>query len=484
LTLPRSAIIAVIAITIFRLIVAAHYPLTEDESYYWSWSKHLAFGYTDHPPMVAWLIALTSFLGQSPLAVRLPFILCEALAALAAGAATIVLSRDARAGAAAAIAVALIPQTRWMLGEALPDGPFLLCWALTLWFAARVANTGNRRDFIALGFALGGALLSRFFGWALVAGVIAFALAPQRRLPWRQGLWLALVIAVLCYAPFVAWNATHGWSNFAFTFHNRQSLHVFSFERLAILSTLRLLAVAALLWAGAYFTAIRPGHTLLAWTILPLPILLVLLAPFAVVESYWVLGPAISLLVGIGIAYARSRIVWKRAAIALAVLPVWTMLVVSFPALPEPTQAAILQESRGSLKGPFYTASFMYRPLAADVRALTATRSAAALTDRVEICSELLYNGVDSQLIGSAPQVPQWRWWHPAAVPERALIVTFAPLALDPDVAMRATRAFQSVRPGPVLHYDFAGTSAGTFYTIWVERPKAGAETWLFESGR
>ena len=32
---------------------AAYTPLTFDEAYYWTWSKHLAGGYYDHPPMVA-----------------------------------------------------------------------------------------------------------------------------------------------------------------------------------------------------------------------------------------------------------------------------------------------------------------------------------------------------------------------------------------------------------------------------------------------
>lgn len=479
----RWALLLVGAISIFRLFVAAHYPLTEDESYYWSWSRHLAFGYVDHPPMVAWLIALASFLGRSPLAVRLPFIICEAAAALAGGAAAMALSRDARAATAAAIAVALIPQTRWMLGEALPDGPFLLCWALTLWLTAQALRDASRATFVALGLALGGALLSRFFGWALVAGVIAFALSPQRRSLWKRGLWIALVIAAVMYSPFVAWNAAHGWANFAFTFHNRQSLAGFSLERLAILSTVRLLAVAIVLWIVAYFVAIRPGYALLAWTALPLPTLLLAMAPFATVESYWVLGPAISLLVGIGIAYAHWRPGWKHTAIALGLLPAYTMLAVLVPSLPEPVQAAILRAAGGAFKGPFYSAAFMYRPLATDVGALAATHSAALLTNRFEIASELLYNGTDPQLVGGAPQVRQWSWWHAgAAAPERALVVTFVPLAQDADLASRIARSYRDVRPGPTLRYGFAGTAAGTFYTSWAREPRAGATASLFES--
>src|SRR5579875_247550 len=66
----------VAAVTIMRGIAAFTVPLTGDEAYYWEWSRHLAFGYTDHPPMVAWTIALFSFLGTSPGAVRFGFVVC------------------------------------------------------------------------------------------------------------------------------------------------------------------------------------------------------------------------------------------------------------------------------------------------------------------------------------------------------------------------------------------------------------------------
>jgi len=36
-----------------RLVVAASIPLVPDEAYYWVWSRALAPGYPDHPPMVA-----------------------------------------------------------------------------------------------------------------------------------------------------------------------------------------------------------------------------------------------------------------------------------------------------------------------------------------------------------------------------------------------------------------------------------------------
>jgi 4-amino-4-deoxy-L-arabinose transferase-like glycosyltransferase len=54
--LVRNTSIVVLALLVLRLLAAAWTPLTFDEAYYWIWSKHLAGGYYDHPPMVALVI--------------------------------------------------------------------------------------------------------------------------------------------------------------------------------------------------------------------------------------------------------------------------------------------------------------------------------------------------------------------------------------------------------------------------------------------
>src|SRR3981189_186437 len=66
----------VAALVVLRLVAAAWTPLTFDEAYYWMWSKHLAGGYYDHPPMVAFVIrAGTMIAGDTELGVRLVSIL-------------------------------------------------------------------------------------------------------------------------------------------------------------------------------------------------------------------------------------------------------------------------------------------------------------------------------------------------------------------------------------------------------------------------
>ena len=68
--------LAILALVALRLVAAAYTPITFDEAYYWMWSKHLAGGYYDHPPMVAVVIRLgTLIAGDTELGVRLVSIL-------------------------------------------------------------------------------------------------------------------------------------------------------------------------------------------------------------------------------------------------------------------------------------------------------------------------------------------------------------------------------------------------------------------------
>ena len=57
--------------TVVRLVLGAVVPLFPDEAYYWTWSQNLAAGYFDHPPVIAWLVRLGTFLfGHTPFGVR------------------------------------------------------------------------------------------------------------------------------------------------------------------------------------------------------------------------------------------------------------------------------------------------------------------------------------------------------------------------------------------------------------------------------
>src|SRR5947209_14707861 len=70
---PRSILWLLIPIAFgLRLLYDSYRQLVPDEAFYWVLSRHLAGGYLDHPPMVAYLIRAGTFLaGFNELGVRL-----------------------------------------------------------------------------------------------------------------------------------------------------------------------------------------------------------------------------------------------------------------------------------------------------------------------------------------------------------------------------------------------------------------------------
>src|SRR5579862_7884994 len=126
---------AVAAITAARLIwmsvqSAGLYP---DEAQYWFWAQHPAFGYYSKPPLVAWLIWLTTAaFGDSEFAIRLSAPL------LHAGAAGIVYAiavrlYDRRTGFWAALAYVTLPGVSLSAFIISTDAVLLPCWAAALY---------------------------------------------------------------------------------------------------------------------------------------------------------------------------------------------------------------------------------------------------------------------------------------------------------------------------------------------------------------
>lgn len=250
---PAARLAALLAVlTVLRLLVAALVPLAPDEAYYWVWSRALAPGYLDHPPMVAlWIRAGTLLAGQTPLGVRLLGPLSAALASwmiydagrvlfqgtaaggTTAGGTTVggttvggTKARGTKArgtnarGTKAGVTAAVLLNATLLLGVGTaimtPDTPLLFFWAATLWATSRLAAGGTGSWWLAAGAFGGLALVSKYTGLFLWIGIGLWVLwvPVMRRWLLRWQPWAATLVGFALFAPVLIWNAEHRWAGF------------------------------------------------------------------------------------------------------------------------------------------------------------------------------------------------------------------------------------------------------------------------------
>ena len=192
--------VAVAAVLVIRLLAASALGLAADEAYYWRWAERLDWGYYDHPPGIAAVIALgCAVFGDTELGVR-----AAGLTLQAAATAALLTVADARDRGL--LALLLLGSPLLALGGMLstPDVPLLACWGLGLVAA-------SRRRWALMGVACGLAMMSKLTGWVLWPCI--FMAWPEKR-SWR--IYVVGALAVLVCAPNLAWNATHGWVAYGF----------------------------------------------------------------------------------------------------------------------------------------------------------------------------------------------------------------------------------------------------------------------------
>jgi 4-amino-4-deoxy-L-arabinose transferase-like glycosyltransferase len=210
------ALAAVAAITAARLLwlavqSAGLYP---DEAQYWFWSTQPAWGYYSKPPLIAWLIALTTVaFGDSEFAIRLS---APLLHAAAAGIVYAIGARlyDRRIGFWAALAYVTLPGVSLSAFIISTDAVLLPCWAAALYAFIRAREPGGARWWLAVGIAAGLGLLAKYamMYWLLSAfGFVMLVRGERRHLGPLLG---AAAIAVLIYLPNLWWNRSHGFVSY------------------------------------------------------------------------------------------------------------------------------------------------------------------------------------------------------------------------------------------------------------------------------
>lgn len=187
---------------VLGLLQAGFTELMDDEAYYWVYSRHLDWGYFDHPPMIALLIRAGYALFHNELGVRILMVVINVL--------TLWITWE------------LIPQKHnrlfyLVMGAmgamqiggmlAVPDIPLIFFATLYFWTYRRFLEQQNWRNTLLLGISMALMFYSKYHGVLLVF----FTLVSTPNLLRVFKFYIACIITVLLYLPHLYWQYSHGY---------------------------------------------------------------------------------------------------------------------------------------------------------------------------------------------------------------------------------------------------------------------------------
>jgi 4-amino-4-deoxy-L-arabinose transferase-like glycosyltransferase len=220
----RAAFVTVfLCLLAIKLVLALTLQPLGDEAFYWQESRHLAWGYSDLPPLTAWLIrAGENVAGHGVWGMRWPFLLlgsCLPWLLVAFGRCAF----DKRAGWQAGLLCMCLPLAGSLGIVALPDVPLTVAGAVAMLALLRAMDRNRLREWLLLGIALAVCWLSHYrAAMFIVAGLLLFLLTPRGRQQWiRGGFWLAMLVAALGLIPLLVSNWQQHGAGLAFQLFER-----------------------------------------------------------------------------------------------------------------------------------------------------------------------------------------------------------------------------------------------------------------------
>ncbi|WP_431098479.1 ArnT family glycosyltransferase [Polaromonas aquatica] len=295
-TLSRWLLAAGLLSLLLRLWISVTFPVTGDEAFFYWWGVYPAWGYSDHPPMVGWLIALMrSTLGDTLWSIRLPIVL---LPLALGGALWWALKGVDRVRAAWAVLFFWLAPLNWLNVLITTDTP-LIFWSVLSVAALMRAERRPQLDRAACGlYALSGlflgcAFLSKYFSVVLGFSYLVYFVL------YRRERFAGFALLVLCALPGpainIAYNMSHGWSNIMFNVYNRNEGAVFEWRKpLTYIGMMAYLITPAALWMAVRYRhallAAARGQRLLACLVVVPLVFFALLSTRKIIGLHWVLS--------------------------------------------------------------------------------------------------------------------------------------------------------------------------------------------------
>ena len=251
LKLPKLFLYLLGSILILNLFQANFTELIYDEAYYWHYAKNLAWGYFDHPSMVALMIKIGGFLFEGELGVR--FVSCL----FSVGTFVLLwLAIDNTEKKKYVPHFFVLVFSMTLLNAygffTLPDTPLLFFTALFLLIYKRFIRTPTLVLAIFLGIIMAALMYSKYHAVL----VIFFVLLSNLKLVSDKYAWIAVITALLCYTPHFVWLYEHDFISIKYHLFERPNAP-YDFNKYTLGFLVNLVAIFGLTFPFMYYALIK-----------------------------------------------------------------------------------------------------------------------------------------------------------------------------------------------------------------------------------
>jgi len=203
--------------TLTRLVLIGLSDLKFEEAYYWDYSQHPDLSYFDHPPFVAWMIGLSTWLlGDTSFAVRLPAVLLFSGSCLLLGKLADQLF-GTRAAFLSLLLLNSLPALDVYALIILPDNPLLFFWSLGLNAGWQLISRADTRWWWAVGVATGLGMDAKYPALLIPAGIFFHCFwSSKRSLALNLPMLGSALLAIGLFSPVILWNIGNGMASFKF----------------------------------------------------------------------------------------------------------------------------------------------------------------------------------------------------------------------------------------------------------------------------
>ena len=218
LTFPKKLLYLLGAILVLNIVQAYFTELIFDEAYYWYYAQNVSFGYFDHPPMVAWFIALGSLIFEGNLGVRMVSCL------LSVGTLLVLWKTiDHPKKNEYVVHFVVLAFSMTLLNAygflTLPDTPLLFFCALFLLTYKYFVEKPSALLALALGLVMAALMYSKYHAVL----IIVFVLLSNLKLLTNKFAWLAVIVALLAYTPHFLWLFEHEFVSIKYHLFERRN---------------------------------------------------------------------------------------------------------------------------------------------------------------------------------------------------------------------------------------------------------------------